>query len=242
MKTIYKHSKNILLTAILLLSVWACESKESLQEKYSGTKDYWIPEVSQLLALDSVETYSDDAILFMGSSSIRLWKTLQDDMKPYEAIRRGYGGASYSDLIHFTEAIVRPHQVDGIVIFVANDIRAQPDDKQPEEVLVLFQEVVRLIRKHHADTPIFSIAVTPTPSRWAAWNQIAKSNSLIEEYCNSTDNLHFIKTAHGFINTEGLPDSSLFVQDMLHQNEKGYAVWSGIIKESIRSVIPEPTR
>jgi lysophospholipase L1-like esterase len=241
MKSITKYHFKIGLILLLIASTWACESKVSLQEKYAGTKDYWIPEVSQLLALDTVETYTDGAILFMGSSSIRLWKTLQDDMKPYDAIRRGYGGASYSDLIHFTEAIVSPHKLSGIVIFVANDIRAQPDDKHPEEVLALFQEVVQLIRKHHPKTPVFSIAVTPTPSRWAAWNEISKANDLIEVYCKNTENLHFIKTSHGFLTAEGKPDSSLFVQDMLHQNEKGYAIWAGIIKKEIQKVISEPT-
>lgn len=233
-------SRVLLFVIMLFIGFSACKTNKpsELQLKYADKKAYWIPEVTELLKLDSVETYPDNSILFMGSSSIRLWKTLQDDMKPYSAIRRGYGGASYSDLIHFTEDIVQPHQLAGIAIFVANDIRAQPDDKKPEEVLALFKEVVRLSRKHHPTIPIFSIAVTPTPSRWKAWPEISKANNLIQHYCESTPNLYFIETQNEFLTAEQLPDSSLFVGDMLHQNPNGYAKWTQVIKHNLMKAIP----
>lgn len=237
-----KSLKTILFPLLFLATVNSCnknsiEKPSELQQKYATTKAYWIPELTELLAKDSVESYPNTAVLFMGSSSIRLWKTLKEDMNPIPAIQRGYGGASYSDLIHFTEAIVKPHNVSGIVIFVANDIRAQPDDKQPEEVLALFKEVIRLIRKHHSNVPVFSVAVTPTPSRWKAWPEIARANSLIETYCSETPHLYFIKTESKFLTPEQLPDSSLFVQDMLHQNEKGYEKWGAIIKKELEEVL-----
>ncbi|TNE72753.1 hypothetical protein EP331_06450 [bacterium] len=228
------------LSLFLALIVFSqCEKRVDYQQKYAHTKEHWVKGVGELLALDSVETYPDDAILFMGSSSIVLWKTIHEDMKPYSAIRRGYGGSAYSDVIHFAEDIVSPHKVSAIVIFVANDIRNQPDDKDPNEVLGLFKENVRLIRKHHASVPIFSIAVTPTPSRWGAWTQIDKANSLIQNYCETTPNMYYINTVPEFLTADNMPDSSLFVQDMLHLNPTGYAKWTEVIKGEIQKVIPK---
>ena len=223
-----------------IIFISACSSFSSLQKKYTSQKDYWEKEVSELIALDSKESYPDNAILFIGSSSIRMWKSIHEQMKPYAAIRRGYGGASYSDLIHFTERLVSPHKIAGIGIFVANDIRAQPDDKDPKEVLALFQEVVRLSRIHHPSIPIFSIAVTPTPSRWKAWQKINEANLLIKDYCEKTQNLYFIDTVDAFLTKDTHePDTSLFINDMLHQNAKGYVLWSTIIKSEIAKIIKE---
>jgi len=204
-----------------------------LSQKYASTREPWEKEVSSLLALDTLEIYPDNSYLFMGSSSIRLWSTLKEDMSPLSVIQRGYGGAKYSDLIHFTDRFVRPHKLGGIVIFVANDIRAQPDDKTPEEVLALFKEVVRISRKTHPKVPIYSIAITPTRSRWKAWPETKKSNELIKSHCNKTENLHFIETESAFLDEKGEPIDSLFRDDKLHLTPDGYKVWTKIVRENL---------
>ena len=85
--------------------------------------------------LDSQVNYPDDAILFIGSSSIRLWKTLDKDMEPYNVIQRGYGGANFRDVIYFTERILADHKLKMVVCFIANDISGSSDDGSPREVL-----------------------------------------------------------------------------------------------------------
>ncbi|NCP84999.1 MAG: hypothetical protein GW823_08910 [Bacteroidetes bacterium] len=229
--------KRILISYSLLFLV-SCQTKLSeitpnLSEKYASTKEPWEKEVSSLLALDTLEIYPSNPYLFMGSSSIRLWETLKEDMSPLPVIQRGYGGAQYSDLIHFTELFIKPHKLGGIVIFVANDIRAQPDDKTPAEVLALFKEVVRISRKTHPNIPIYSIAITPTRSRWKAWPEIKISNELVKAYCNKTDNVHFIETDSVFLDEKGEPIDSLFREDKLHLTADGYKVWTKIIRKNL---------
>ena len=75
-------------------------------KKYQATAAKWEKDIIKLESLDKSENYSENAILFIGSSSIRGWHTMEKDMFPYETIKRGYGGAHYTDIIHFTKRLV----------------------------------------------------------------------------------------------------------------------------------------
>jgi hypothetical protein len=82
----------------------------------------WEPDIAALEALDGREADPPDAILFVGSSSIRLWDSITADMAPWSVVRRGYGGARYRDLCHFAPRLVANHDPRAIVVFVGNDI------------------------------------------------------------------------------------------------------------------------
>ena len=182
----------------------------------------------------------EDAILFAGSSSIRLWSTLAKDMAPYPVIQRGYGGAKLSDFAVYASRIIDPHPCKGIVIFVANDITGSDKDKSPQEVAQLFRNILKTIRKTHPETPVFWIAITPTASRWKVWPEIQKANKLIKDICDSKKNTYFIRTDFAFLNENGMPKDELFRSDKLHLTEKGYEVWTEIIKKELNKVIPMP--
>ena len=197
----------------------------------------WEKDIEQFEKLDNIEKYPENSILFAGSSSIRLWTTLQNDMAPYPVIQRGYGGAKLSDFIVYASRIFDPHPCTAVVIFVANDITGTDHDKTPEEVAGLFRKMLKIIRQKHPATPVFWIAVTPTPSRWKVWPAITKENNLIREICESKKNAYFIKTDFAFLNQNGRPKEELFRDDKLHLNENGYAVWTEIIKKEISHVV-----
>ena len=198
----------------------------------------WDKEIQNFEQLDSSEIYPDNAVLFAGSSSIKLWSTLEKDMTPYPVIQRGYGGAKLSDFAVYAGRIFDPHPCKAIVIFIANDISGSSGDKSPKEVSVLFRNVLRTIRKTHPVTPVFWIAITPTMSRWNVWPQIKKANYLIEEICNNQRNTYFIRTDYAFLNEKGQPAEELFRSDKLHLNEKGYAIWTEIIKNELGKFAP----
>ena len=197
----------------------------------------WETEIVKFERSDSAETYPEDAILFVGSSSIKLWKTLAEDMDPFPVIHRGFGGSQLTDVVAYADRIISPHPCQAIVIFVANDITGNQTDKSPEDVAELFKDLLKIIRKSHSDTPVFWIEVTPTSSRWKAWPQIQESTRLIREICNSRKNTYSIRTDFAFLNEKGMPKDELFVADKLHLNTKGYEVWNGIIKNELIRVL-----
>ncbi|MDP5138969.1 MAG: hypothetical protein NWP83_00695 [Spirosomaceae bacterium] len=120
---------------LLVLVLFGCSQKFT---KYEDAAKSWESEIQRLEALDKTEKDPKNAILFIGSSSIRLWDNIADDMSPYPTIRRGYGGAKLSDLIFYTERLVYPHDFRALVVFVANDISNTPEDKSPQEIVKLF--------------------------------------------------------------------------------------------------------
>jgi GDSL-like Lipase/Acylhydrolase family len=208
-------------------------------DKYRNLPEvrYWENDIRKFEQLDISEKYPEDAILFAGSSSIRLWTSLEKDMAPYHVIRRGYGGAKLSDFAVYAPRIFNPHKCRAIVIFVANDITGTGQDKSPEEVATLFRDVLRTIRKYHPFIPVFWIETTPTASRWTVWPEIQKANSLIKKICDNQKNTYFITTDFAFLTKKGLPDDELFREDKLHLTEKGYAIWTEIIKKELKVVL-----
>jgi hypothetical protein len=197
----------------------------------------WENDIKNFEQLDKSEKYQEDAILFAGSSSIRLWTSLEKDMTPYHIIQRGYGGAKLSDFAVYTSRIIDSHPCKAIVLFVANDITGSDQDKKPEEVAALFRYVLKTIRKVHPSTPVFWIEITPTASRWKVWPEIQKANIQIKNVCSKEKNTYFINTSNSFLNEKGLPNDELFREDQLHLNEKGYAVWTGIIRLQLDRVL-----
>ncbi len=225
--------KNALLIVSTYLLLIAC----SPLKKYADTRSPWETEVQKLEQLDTQEKHPNDAILFIGSSSIRLWKNIDQDMAPYSAIRRGYGGAHFTDLIHFTHRLINPHQFDALVVFVGNDITGGDNDLSPKEVAKLFKFFVKQVREQHPEKPIFLIQITPTNSRWKVWDKISEANSLMKKYCESHPNLYYIQTEEHYFGKDGKPNADLFIKDQLHMNQAGYDIWKEIIKSELDKVL-----
>lgn len=225
----------LLLVSIALISCSPLKKYQSQPEVQA-----WETEIQKFEQLDINEKYSEDAILFAGSSSIRMWSTLENDMAPYTVIKRGYGGAKLSDFAVYAGRIFDPHPCKAIVIFVANDITRSGKDKSPQEVAILFRNLLKTIRKTHRYTPVFWIAITPTASRWKVWEEIVKANDLIKDICDNKHDTYFIRTDFAFLNENGQPRDELFRDDKLHLTEKGYEVWTEIIKKELNKVISLP--
>ena len=140
----------VLLISFILLSCSPIRKYQNLPEVRS-----WENDIQKFEQLDKSDKYPQDAILFSGSSSIRLWTSLEKDMVPYHVIQRGYGGAKLSDFAVYADRIFDPHQCRAIVLFIANDITGSSQDKTPENVAALFRNVLKTFRKTHPVTPVF---------------------------------------------------------------------------------------
>jgi len=222
----------LLLISITLLSCSTVSKYKTQPEVLAWEKD-----IQKFEQLDKSKKYPSDAILFAGSSSIRLWSSLERDMYPFSVIQRGYGGARLSDFAVYASRIFEPHPCSAIVIFIANDITGSDKDKSHQEVAALYRNLIKTIRKSHHYTPVFWIEVTPTSSRWQVWPEIKKANNLIKNICDNQKNTYFIQTDFAFLNETGQPRDELFLSDKLHLNAKGYEVWTEIIKRELSRVL-----
>lgn len=211
-----------------------------VQESDDPTIARWEKDIARLEKKQQTET-TKNGIVFYGSSSIRLWDSIKEDMGPWPAIQRGYGGAKLPDIIHYAPRMLGPHlgkenpnRCRAVVLFVANDISGDSDtDCSTTEVAERFSKLLKWIREKDPSVPVFWIEVTPTHRRWDVWPKIENASSVIRTLINNDKHAHFIATAGAFLGNDGRPKSDLFVADQLHLNRDGYRLWSSLIKAQL---------
>jgi len=196
----------------------------------------WEKEISVFDSLNTVEHYSKDAIMFLGSSYIRFWKNIREDINYPEVIHRGFGGSNLRDVAYYIKRIVYPHQPKALFMYVGNDIVGSGKDKSPDQVLELFKYVVKVIRDKYPDMPITWLEISPSEKRWLVWNKVMEANKLIREYCQSQQNMFFISSSAKFLGEDGKPITKYYRDDKLHYNDEGYKVWGNNIKAEVKKI------
>jgi lysophospholipase L1-like esterase len=188
------------------------------------------PEIKAFEAADRTNPPPKNAILFVGSSTIRLWKTLAQDFPDLKVINRGFGGSHLSDSTFFADRIILPYQPKTIVLYAGdNDLAA---GKTPEQVFADCQAFIQKIRAKLPETRIVYLSIKPSPSRWHLKDQIQAANRMISGL--KDDRLLFIDTYSPMLNPDGQPRAELFQKDNLHMNAEGYKLWTSLIKPYLK--------
>jgi len=183
-------------------------------------------EIRTFEAWDRKNAFPPGAVLFVGSSSIRLWQTAES-FPEVPVINRGFGGSHIRDVNHFAERIVLKYKPRAIVFYAGdNDIA---DGKSPQQVCDDFQSFTRLVRKRLPETRIIYLPIKPSQARWKLWPHMQETNALIAKFSQSDKRLEYVDTATPLLGPEGRPRPDLFLDDGLHLNAKGYAVWNDVL-------------
>ncbi len=187
----------------------------------------WEKEISAFEASDKTNPPPKEAIVFVGSSSIRLWKSLAKDFPDRAVVNRGFGGSQVIDSVHFADRIVLPYAPRQIVMYAGgNDIAA---GKLPEQIFADFKAFVAKVQAALPATRITYIASAPNPSRWAQVERVRRLNQLVEEYTHTDSHLDFIDVFTHMLGPDGQPKPDIFLADRLHMNARGYALWREIV-------------
>ena len=202
-------------------------------------EDYarWESEIHVFDSLNSTEKYSDKAVMFLGSSSIRFWKHIKDDLGYPYIILRGFGGSNLADVAYFTKRILYPVQPRALFLYVANDIVGNAKDKTPDQVLELVKYIVKLAREKFPAMPIAWLAIFPNESRWKVWEKVKQANKLVKEFCESQTNLFYIDSADKFLGKDGRPIEKYYRNDKLHLTDAGYRVWGKNIARHVMKIV-----
>lgn len=203
----------------------------------SSAIERWEKDIQQIETRDAAEEDPADAILFVGSSSIRRWDTIATDMAPYRTIQRGFGGSKYSDVAVYAERLFHPHQYRALVIFVGNDVAGSSGDRTPDQVERWVRYIVEVSRAHQPDAPVLLIEVTPTEKRFRAWPKIRELNARLRDIALSTAHTYFVATAGQMLDPQGNPRGELFGDDRLHLNADGYQLWAKLIRRRLNEVL-----
>jgi len=230
--------KKILLRSLIVLAL-ACACALGIFWAM-GKPGLWEFEISAYEKADRLSPPKPGVIVFTGSSSIRIWDTLADDMKPLEVINRGFGGSQIADVNRYASRIILPYRPRAVVLYAGDNDLSAPWLKTPEQVSEDFKHFVQIIRGKLPETWIYFVSIKPSIQRWSNWPKFKKTNALIAEYIHTQPRVEFIDVGPAMLDAQGKPRAELFREDGLHMNAKGYAVWTSTIKPVLLSRFANP--
>ena len=204
-----------------------------IQRIARGDPTVWEREVRKFREQNARNPPGPDMIVFTGSSSIRYWKTLNEDLAPLPVLNRGFGGSRILDVIYYSEEFVISYKPKGVVFYAGeNDITGLLFSlkNSAEQVRDNYQTFCSKIHSVLPGLPIFFISIKPPKRRKKFWPVMQEANTLIEEFCNSSDSLHFINIVEPMLDSNGIAKPELFKWDGIHMNDKGYRIWVSIVK------------
>ena len=188
----------------------------------------WEPEIAAFERADRESPPPKNGILFIGSSSIRLWKTLSADFPGFQVINRGFGGSQIADSVELAQRIVFPYEPRLIVFYAGgNDINA---GKTPEQVVADFKAFVAKVQARLPRTKIAFISIAGNPARWAQVEEVKAVNAMIEQFARETPGVRYINVFTHMLGRDGQPRPEIFTADRLHMNEEGYKLWTKIVR------------
>ena len=197
-----------------------------------ATPDEWAAEIDQLTAKDAAHAPPQNAVVFVGSSSIRYWTTLAEDFPGVTVINRGFGGSELADSVFYADRIVIPYHPRLVVVYAGdNDLWA---GKTPAVVLADFQAFRAKVHAALPATKIIFLAIKESPSRVRVREQVRAANKLIAADCAADRRCTFVDVATPLLNATGGFRPELFREDQLHLNPAGYAIWTKVLTPYLR--------
>lgn len=193
----------------------------------------WEKEISAIEARRTESPAQPGALLFVGSSSIRLWD-LEGSWPGKGALNHGFGGSNLSDTVHFFDRIIAPYQPRAVIVYAGDNDVAK--NRTADEVAADFQTLAGLVGKKLPGVPLVYIAIKPSIKRWNLWPEMKRANEAIAALCASAEHLHFADIAAPMLEAgeTAPPAKEWFKEDGLHLSPSGYARWTAVVNEALR--------
>jgi len=199
---------------------------DAAQAQYRGP-DQWQAEIAALVSGDAASPPPAHAVLFVGSSSIRLWTTLADDFPGVPTINRGFGGSRIADSTFCADRIVVPYRPALIVMYAGdNDIAG---GRTSQQVIDDFKAFVARVRRDLPQTAIAYVSIKPSVARAALWPQMRAANDGIARWALTQKRVSFVDVASAMLDARGQPRPELLREDGLHMLRAGYAIWTAAL-------------
>lgn len=227
--------KGIILGAILFAA--ACAQPRDLRSPGAQPQTWrgpqvWQKDIDAFMKMDAAAFPQPNAVLFMGSSSIRMW-----DVKKYfpelSVINRGFGGSYIADSANYADTIAAPYRPRLVVFYAGdNDIA---DGKPPKRVADDFNFFMGSLRFKLPRVPVIYISIKPSPARWPLWPVMQEANGLIKALCEIQQPCQVLDVAPAMLAPNGNPRPELFQPDGLHLTEQGYRLWSDMLTPLLKA-------
>lgn len=213
---------------VLLLLLCVVSVTVSAQER-----PFW-KEISAFVKQDSINKPKEGVILFVGSSSFRLWTDVKKDFNNDNILNRAFGGATLLDMIRYKDQNLLNYHPSKIVLYCGENDVASSDKVDGKEVFQRFKTLFDIIRKQYPDVPLVYVSIKPCILRWSMKDRMMDANQRISSFLSHKKKTTFVDIWDAMLEN-GEPKKDIFREDNLHMNAKGYAIWI----EKMKSVISE---
>jgi lysophospholipase L1-like esterase len=170
----------------------------------------------------------EGAIVLTGSSSFARWRTMEADLAPLTVVPRGFGGSTMADVLHYVDRLVMPYNPRAVVIYEGDNDTFY--GVAPSTIAGELKQIITKIHTALPDTRVYVLSVKPSLARVSVWDKAQEATALFEGITASDERLHFIDVATPFLKADGKVMDDVFVDDGLHLNDKGNAIWAKAIK------------
>jgi lysophospholipase L1-like esterase len=199
-----------------------------------STQNLFEKEILAFEAADARAGVREGGIVFVGSSSIRGWRTLADDFPDLPVLNRGFGGSRAIDVVRYADRVVLKHRPRVVVFYAGENDLAARDGGTPDDVARRFVTFVDLVHRELPDTRVIFISLKPSPSRASQQERFARANELVRAFV-ATDpaRLSYVDVDGPMRDERGEVRGDLFIADRLHLNAAGYALWRDAVRPAL---------
>ncbi|NJB87068.1 lysophospholipase L1-like esterase [Lewinella marina] len=186
-------------------------------------------EIEAFATADAVQPVAPGVILFVGSSSVRMWHSLQEDLEGHRVLNRGFGGSQFTDLIHYADRLIYPYKPRAVFVYEGDNDIAAGDSAR--DVLRSAKKLRKMIAKNLSkDTPVVFISPKPSVARWELHREYEKANDLLEAYAAKQKHTYFVDVWTPALLPDGTVRKDIFLADNLHMTPAGYDIWEAAIE------------
>lgn len=192
----------------------------------------WAETIAHFAAADVAQPPAPGGIVFVGSSSIRLWATLAEDFPGLGAVNRGFGGSELGDTLFHADRLIVAHRPRSVVVYAGeNDLQA---GKSPEEVAADFRALHARLRAALPAVRLLYLSIKLSPARAALAPAVLRANALLATACADLPGCTFVDVAAALLDADGAPRAGFFRADRLHLTPSGYAAWVATLRPHLQ--------
>jgi lysophospholipase L1-like esterase len=222
----FRHIRSALGLAMLVSAAIGISSVDTYAQNATATTDKWAKEMAAFEEQD-LKNPAIGGVVFVGSSSIRLW-----DLGKYfpgvPALNRGFGGSEIPDSVSHADLLVIKHKPTTVIFYAGdNDIA---NGRTPQQILDDYKAFVAKVHAALPTTRIAFIGIKPSIQRWALVDKVRAANALVRDYAGTDDRLGYIDVDNPMLGWDEKPRKELFIADGLHMTPKGYEIWTALVR------------
>lgn len=195
-------------------------------QEVTADSSVWENEIKQFEEADRKRFPPTNAVLFVGSSSVRMWKNLTADFPRVKTINRGFGGSQIMDSTFYANRIIIPYRPRLIVLYAGDNDLAS--GKSPAQVFDDYRRFITKVRRSLPNARVAYISIKPSPARIHLLSSIKATNRMIENYSARARRVTYIDIFTPMLDETGKPRAELYVEDGLHLSAAGYKLWKTV--------------